>query len=102
MRQFGDVGAIITYVGLAVFASMLLITGNTMANSVRERLNEFAMMRAVGSVARTRAPSSFANRPSCGRRRLFWSAVGWGLVRLMAPVMTDVTHLLSRDLVGRH
>jgi putative ABC transport system permease protein len=48
LRQFGDVGSIITYIGIAVFASMLLITGNTMANSVRERMGEFAMMRAVG------------------------------------------------------
>ena len=48
LRQFGDVGSIITYVGIAVFASMLLITGNTMANSVRERMNQFAMMRALG------------------------------------------------------
>ena len=48
LRQFGDIGAMLTYVGVAVFFSMLLITGNTMANSVRERVSEFAIMRALG------------------------------------------------------
>lgn len=48
MRQFGDVTAMVIYVGLAVFFSMLLIIGNTMAQSVRERTSEFAMFRALG------------------------------------------------------
>lgn len=48
MESFGDVGAILTAVGLAVFFSMLLVTGNAMANSVRQRMNEFALMRALG------------------------------------------------------
>ncbi|MGA9855818.1 MAG: FtsX-like permease family protein [Gammaproteobacteria bacterium] len=48
IRQFGDVSAIVIYVGLAVFFSMLLIIGNTMAQSVRERTSEFAMFRALG------------------------------------------------------
>jgi putative ABC transport system permease protein len=97
MRQFGDIGAIITAVGFAVFASMLLITGNTMANSVGERLGEFAMMRALGF---SRLDLAFA---------IFREAVliiatgaalgilaGWGLVRLMQPVMTRM--LLSFSL----
>jgi len=48
IRQFGDVSAMVIYVGLAVFFSMLLIIGNTMAQSVRERTSEFAMFRALG------------------------------------------------------
>ena len=48
IRQFGDVSAMVIYVGLAVFFSMLLIIGNTMAQSVRERTAEFAMFRALG------------------------------------------------------
>jgi putative ABC transport system permease protein len=48
MRQFGDVTAMVIYVGIAVFFSMLLIIGNTMAQSVRERTSEFAMFRALG------------------------------------------------------
>jgi len=48
IRQFGDVSAMVIYVGLAVFFSMLLIIGNTMAQSVHERTAEFAMFRALG------------------------------------------------------
>ncbi|MGH8307225.1 MAG: ABC transporter permease [Gammaproteobacteria bacterium] len=48
IRQFGDVSTMVIYVGLAVFFSMLLIIGNTMAQSVQERTAEFAMFRALG------------------------------------------------------
>jgi putative ABC transport system permease protein len=48
MKAFGDVGAILTAVGAAVFFSMLLVTGNAMSNSVRQRIAEFALMRALG------------------------------------------------------
>ncbi|MDE2345301.1 MAG: ABC transporter permease [Gammaproteobacteria bacterium] len=48
MRQFGDITAMVIYVGIAVFFTMLLIIGNTMAQSVRERTSEFAMLRALG------------------------------------------------------
>ncbi|MHB8404691.1 MAG: ABC transporter permease [Gammaproteobacteria bacterium] len=48
VRQFGNISAMVIYVGLAVFFSMLLIIGNTMAQSVRERTGEFAMFRALG------------------------------------------------------
>lgn len=46
--QFGDIGAIVTAVVGAVFFTMLLITGNTMAQSVRERTSELGLMKALG------------------------------------------------------
>ncbi len=46
--QFGDIAAIVSAVVSAVFFTMLLVTGNTMRQSVRERLREFALMRALG------------------------------------------------------
>ena len=48
IRQFGDITAMVIYVGIAVFFSLLLIVGNTLAQSVRERTAEFAMFRALG------------------------------------------------------
>lgn len=91
MRQFGDVGAIITYVGLAVFASMLLITGNTMANSVRERMGEFAMMRALG-FGRWQVALVVLRESAIliGVGAGLGVLAGWGVSRLMAPVMTSV------------
>jgi len=91
MRQFGDVAAIITYVGFAVFGSMLLITGNTMANSVRERTGEFAMMRAIGFGRFEVALIVFRESAILvGTGATLGILVGWGLSRLMAPIMTQI------------
>ncbi len=46
--QFGDIGAIVTAVVSAVLFTMLLVTANTMAQSVRERTAELARMTALG------------------------------------------------------
>ena len=48
IRQFGNITAMVIYVGIAVFFSLLMIVGNTLAQSVRERNSEFAMFRALG------------------------------------------------------
>lgn len=46
--QIGDIGAIITWVLAAVFFTMLLVAGNTMAQSVRERTNELGVLKSLG------------------------------------------------------
>jgi putative ABC transport system permease protein len=47
-NMIGDIGTIVTAVASAVFFTMLLVTGNTMAQSVRERINEMAVMKTLG------------------------------------------------------
>lgn len=47
-NQMGDIGAIVTAVVSAVFFTILLVAGNTMAQSVRERTNEFAVLKTLG------------------------------------------------------
>jgi putative ABC transport system permease protein len=47
-NQIGNVGFIITAIVSAVFFTILLVAGNTMAYSVRERINELAVLKAVG------------------------------------------------------
>jgi putative ABC transport system permease protein len=47
-NMIGDIGAIVTAVATAVFFTMLLVTGNTMAQSVRERINEIAVLKTLG------------------------------------------------------
>jgi putative ABC transport system permease protein len=47
-NQMGNIGAIITAVATAVFFTMLLVTANTMAQAVRERINEIAVMKTLG------------------------------------------------------
>ena len=47
-NQVGDIGAIMTAVLVAVFFTILLVTGNTMAQSVRERTSELAVLKTLG------------------------------------------------------
>ncbi len=46
--QIGDMTLIVTSVTLAVFFTMLLVTANRMAQSVRERTNEIGVMKTLG------------------------------------------------------
>jgi putative ABC transport system permease protein len=46
--QIGDVSTIIMAIVAAVFFTILLVAGNTMAYAVRERTNELAVLKALG------------------------------------------------------
>jgi putative ABC transport system permease protein len=52
MKQMGNIEFLILAIGAIVFFTLLLVTGNTMAISVRERTNEIAVLRAIGYTAR--------------------------------------------------
>jgi len=47
-KQIGNIGAIIGGILSAVFFTILLVTGNTMMQSVRERTSELAVLKTVG------------------------------------------------------
>jgi putative ABC transport system permease protein len=47
-NQVGNIGAILRAVLLAVFFTILLVAGNTMAQSVRERTSELAVLKTLG------------------------------------------------------
>ena len=47
-EQVGNIGAIMQAILSAVFFTILLVAGNTMAQSVRERTGELAVLKAVG------------------------------------------------------
>jgi putative ABC transport system permease protein len=46
--QFGDIGLIVTAIMGAVFFTLVLLTGNTMAQAVRERVPELAVLKTIG------------------------------------------------------
>jgi putative ABC transport system permease protein len=46
--QVGNVGAIVRAVLVAAFFTMLLVAGNTMAQAVRERTSELAVLKTLG------------------------------------------------------
>jgi putative ABC transport system permease protein len=47
-NQIGNIGFIIMSIMAAVFFIILLVAGNTMAYTVRERTNELAVLKAIG------------------------------------------------------
>ena len=47
-KQFSDIGLIVTAIMGAVFFTLLLLTGNTMAQAVRERIPELAVLKTIG------------------------------------------------------
>ena len=48
VKQFGNIRFLILSIGIVVFFTLLLVTGNTMAISVRERTAELAVLKAIG------------------------------------------------------
>jgi len=53
VKQFADIGLIVTAIMGAVFFTLLLLTGNTMAQAVRERIPELATLKTLGFQDRT-------------------------------------------------
>jgi len=47
-NQLGDIGLMTTSILGAVFFTILLVTGNTMSQAVRERFGEIGVLKAIG------------------------------------------------------
>ncbi|MGH8215698.1 MAG: ABC transporter permease [Rhodanobacteraceae bacterium] len=48
LSQVADIGLIVTAIMAAVFFTLILLTGNTMAQAVRERIPELAVLKTIG------------------------------------------------------
>jgi putative ABC transport system permease protein len=47
-KQIGDIGLIVRWILFAVFFTLLMVVGNTMAQSMRERVPEMAVLKTLG------------------------------------------------------
>ena len=47
-KQIGDIGLIVKAIMGAVFFTLVLLTGNTLAQSIRERIPELAVLKTIG------------------------------------------------------
>jgi putative ABC transport system permease protein len=83
-NQMGNIGALLTAIAAAVFFTMLLVTANTMGQSIRERLNEIGVMKTLGY-------SSFAVTSMVLGEALLVTAIGGviglGLAGLFSTVL---------------
>lgn len=53
IKQFADVGLIVSAIMAAVFFTLIILTGNTISQSVRERTPELAVMKTLGFTRHT-------------------------------------------------
>jgi putative ABC transport system permease protein len=84
-NQMGDIGAIVTAVVSAVFFTILLVAGNTMAQSVRERTNELAVLKTLGFPGGAVAGMVLAEALVI---TALGGAIGLGLATLFAQAMS--------------
>jgi putative ABC transport system permease protein len=84
VKQFGNVGKMMTGILAAVFFTLLLVAGNSMMQSFRERLGEIAVLKTLGfgnaRVASLIAAESLLLAVLAG-------AVGLALVDLLIPLL---------------
>ena len=52
-KQIGDIGALVTRILIAVFFTILILTGYTMSQAVRERIPELAVLKCLGFTDRS-------------------------------------------------
>jgi putative ABC transport system permease protein len=102
-KQLGNIEFLILAIGSVVFFTLLLVTGNTMAISVRERTGELAVLKAIGFSGR--AVMFFVLAESLVIA-LFGGLLGLGLAILAIPVVGAAlrgllpTLVLSTSLLG--
>jgi putative ABC transport system permease protein len=84
MKQTADIGLIVGSIMGAVFFTLLLLTGNTMAQAVRERIPELAVLKTIG----------FSNRSVLGLVLaesillvLIGGVLGLGLAAVLGPII---------------
>jgi putative ABC transport system permease protein len=88
VKQMGNIEFLILSIGGVVFFTLLLVTGNTVATSVRERVGELAVLKALGF------SDQFMLMLVVGESLLI-AVIGGGLGMILAKLFTlggDPTH----------
>lgn len=82
----GNIALIVQLILGAVFFTLLLVTGNTMAQSVRERISELAVLKTVGFSDRTMLGVVLAESILV---ILMGGLLGLGMGALLAAIASD-------------
>lgn len=102
-KQLGNIEFLILSIGGVVFFTLLLVTGNTMAISVRERTGELAVLKAIGYSDRFVLYFVLAESLVIA---LIGGLIGLGLAMLAIPVVGSALNgllpplLLSTAVLG--
>ncbi len=84
--QIGNIVFIVAAILSAVFFTILLVTGNTMAQAVRERTGELGVLKAIGFTNGQVVVLVLAE--SC-LLTVIGGTVGLGLARIITPIMAE-------------
>jgi putative ABC transport system permease protein len=96
VKQFGNIEFLILTIGAVVFFTLLLVTGNTMAISVRERTGELAVLKAIGFTDRA---VLFFVLSEALVIAVFGGIIGLGLAVLAIPALGAALNGLLPPLV---
>jgi putative ABC transport system permease protein len=98
MKQLADIGLIVGSIMGAVFFTLLLLTGNTMMQAVRERTSELAVMKTLGFSDRSVLAMVLAESILLV---LLGGVIGIGLAALLIPgVSANSGGMLNLPTVG--
>jgi putative ABC transport system permease protein len=101
-NQIGDIGAIMIAILAAVFFTILLVAGNTMAQSIRERTGELAVLKTLGfSDSRVLGLVLVESSVLAGAGGLVGLALAWALISQGDPTngMLPAFYLPARAVV---
>jgi putative ABC transport system permease protein len=87
-KQIGDIGLIVKAIMGAVFFTLILLTGNTMGQAIRERIPELAVLKTIGFVNRAVLLLVLAESVLL---LLIGGLLGLMLARLGLPIIREAT-----------
>ncbi len=84
-KQIGNIGLIVVAIMGAVFFTLVLLTGNTMAQAVRERTSELAVLKTIGFSNFSVLSMVLAESVLL---LLIGGCIGLGVAALLGPIVT--------------
>lgn len=88
LKQMADIGLIVGSIMGAVFFTLLLLTGNTMAQAVRERTSELAVLKTIGFTSTSVLGMVLAESILLV---LLGGVLGLGLAAVIGPIVSAVS-----------
>ncbi len=90
IKQLADIGLIVGSIMGAVFFTLMLLSGNTMMQAVRERTSEIAVLKTIGFSSRSVLAMVLAESVLL---LLLGGVVGLGIASVVIPVVSSATNL---------
>lgn len=98
LNQMADIGLIVGSIMGAVFFTLLLLTGNTMAQAVRERTSELAVLKTIGFTSASVLGMVLAESILLV---VIGGVLGLGLAAVLGPVVTAASNgVISLPAIG--